>query len=221
MEQLYNLGVRERFMRQTNLPTNWLKVRLGIIASLTGAPGDNSAPVADSISNTLAPILHSSMLFGLADGTAGFPGDAGSGKFVGVKNYVAAGATLYVYYYPTASQWHIDVSGSGSGTSPGMIPLFTNGATLGQGTNVATGNVCTFGDPTAASGNVCFAWIIELERFHRQPAAHRASICGWVKPDRRSADECRDDGRPNLSVLPVFVWVRLGEGGRMGNGRDS
>ena len=163
MEQLYNLGVRERFMRQTNLPTNWLKVRLGIIASLTGAPGDNSAPVADSISNTLAPILHSSMLFGLADGTAGFPGDAGSGKFVGVKNYVAAGATLYVYYYPTASQWHIDVSGSGSGTSPGMIPLFTNGATLGQGTNVATGNVCTFGDPTAASGNVCFAWIIELD----------------------------------------------------------
>ncbi len=26
---------------------------------------------------------------------------------------------------------------------------------------------------------------------------------------------------PKNWVLPVFVWVRLGEGGRMGNGRDS
>ena len=60
-----------------------------MIASLTGAGGNNVAPVSENTTSG----LHNDWLFGLSDGT-GFPGDVSGGKFIGQRLFQSN--SLYV-----------------------------------------------------------------------------------------------------------------------------
>ena len=82
-EPCLRMQTRGLLQRLTGLPPNWTKVRIGMIASLTGAAGDNVVPVNETLAAGSGN-LPNSWLFGLSDGVA-FPQVAG--KFVGMRSH--------------------------------------------------------------------------------------------------------------------------------------
>lgn len=153
---VFALDTRGQYIRPAALPNDWKKVRLGIIASISGAVSDNNSPVAE----TMAVVdYHFNWLMGLSDGI-GFPGDVGAGKFIGLKLGTYFAPNLCVGY--NGGLWNISKTGlAADGLRP--IGVFLDSNTLAGkmgGVGDLYGSQMT--DPTATSNNA-FGMVLELD----------------------------------------------------------
>lgn len=71
----------DEFLRKTNLPTNWRKIRIGLILSATTAGDSNTNPATEVLAASTA--IKYGMMIGMSNGV-GYVGDVGN-KFVGVR----------------------------------------------------------------------------------------------------------------------------------------
>jgi len=149
-EPCLRMQTRGLLQRLTGLPPNWKKARIGMIASLTGAAGDNVTPVAETIN---VSDLTKDFFFGLSDGAA-FPGVAG-GHFVGV--HLTSGINMVV---SKPSSWQI-AADTGSTALMWRI-IATNGVTLHAGIGGSMANIPTMTDPTAVAA-YCFGLVLEMD----------------------------------------------------------
>ena len=136
------------------MPTNWKKCRIGVIASLTSASGDNVTPVAETLAASTN--THLEWLFGLSDGT-GFPGDVAGGKFVGWRPRV----DLNTWVTLNGGLWKIGYN-STPGDGPYPQALICNNSTLVAGSNASTNTNINMTDPTAAA-SYCFGIMLQLD----------------------------------------------------------
>ena len=148
-EPCLRMQTRGQLLRLTGLQPNWKTARVGMIASITAAAGDNLTPVAETIG--IGTNTHFNLLFGLSDGVA-FPGDAG-GHFVGARGYGSDPVTIL-----NSSGWRISRN---SGTDLAWDALWTNGAAQSVSYGLI-GQELAMADPTDVV-SYCFGMVLEID----------------------------------------------------------
>ena len=189
-EPCLRIQTRGLLKRLTGLPTNWQVARIGMIASLTGAAGDNVVPVNETLAVGYgAGYVQNSWLFGLSDGVA-FPQVAG--KFVGMASHY--GTNIQVSY--SSSKWSISNTNDLNGTYPQI--LFTNGTVRSEG-NYAQIAGSYMADPTAVA-DYCFGMVVELDC----TVAGSLTVKVGMTPDLSRADAAEMSYLLNSSVMTTL-----------------
>jgi hypothetical protein len=141
-------------LRQTNLAANWLKIRIGIIASWTNLVDTNGTPNAETLV-AVAANPRTSFNVGMSNGTSYF-GTAGN-RFVGIGSVRSSGNILLTQ---ASSNW-------GVGNSAGSLsclhtPMIGDGTTLAVGGSTAFTDTYRVNNPTAAS-SCLFGLCVQLD----------------------------------------------------------
>lgn len=153
------LGGRDCFVRETNLPNNWTRVRIALIGSLTSLTSSNGTPSTEIIqgSNVAPGFLFA---IGLSDGI-GVYGQSGSlAKFVGITNGLSGGSSS-PQIIASSSLWgfgHTDVS---TLDSINFNAAYSTGSVVQSTAASSAVLYSNTGDPTATS-SFCFYWGIDL-----------------------------------------------------------
>jgi hypothetical protein len=137
-------------LRETNLPLNWLRVRIGILGSYTNLVSSNGTPNAETVVGVFAN-PKTSFNIGLSNGV-GYAGTAGN-RFVGWSNVRSANLKMYssgTYWLFTDGTTNIAVNG-----------LLCDGTTVVQPTPGAISWLGRTTDPTASSVSI-FSMCIDL-----------------------------------------------------------
>ncbi len=141
-------------LRQTNLAANWLKIRIGIIASWTNLVDTNGTPNAETII-VAAANPRTSFNLGMSNGVSYF-GTAGN-RFIGISNTRATGNALLT---TASSNW-------GMGASAGSLTLnhktnIGDGTTITLGSDTAIVDCARVNNPTLAA-NCMFGLVVQLD----------------------------------------------------------
>ena len=148
------LGPKDCYQRLTNLPNNWRKARIALVASLTTASSDNGNPSSETISSAVSS---SQMAIGFSNGT-GSIGQA-TNYFVGIMNNLATFQNQYVY---SGSGGYNLSMGPSSADSINFVPTIGSGSTIYQPSSFADNMYALTASPTSST-SFCFYWAIDID----------------------------------------------------------
>jgi hypothetical protein len=158
------LGGRDCFVRKTNLPSNWTRVRIALIASMTNLTSSNGPIITESIQTTsVSP--GQQFTIGLSNGI-GLYGQSGSAnQFVGISNNVSiinnVINSVTIQCISSSSIWGMGQSNTSTVDTINFNSTWSTGSTINQTSNQAYTLFANTGDPTATS-SFCFYWGIDI-----------------------------------------------------------
>lgn len=143
-------------LRETNLPLDWTRVRIGLIGSWTNLATTNGTPNAETVPPVQAN-PKTSIVFGLSNGIA-FCGTVGN-RFVGVRSAADGGRSLYMQQ--VSSNW---VAASPAASSSMVLKtIFGDGVSLSETSEMTQNGTFQVNDPTA-NASCLFGLAIDLQR---------------------------------------------------------